>query len=140
MSYLGYKHTDETKEKIRKKAIGRKAWNKGLWLSDNPSYDSCHRRANDVYDKIKKCELCGKSKDVEIHHLDKNINNNNRDNLMAVCPKCHAKFHTRDKIICKLCGGKHKARGYCEKHYERFSRWGDPHIVQTRSGKFKISA
>lgn len=33
-TFLGKHHTEETKEKIRQKAIGRRAWNKGMHVSN----------------------------------------------------------------------------------------------------------
>ena len=40
------------------------------------------------------CERCGfnKYQILQIHHKDKNRNNNKLDNLMIVCKSCHAKY------------------------------------------------
>ena len=56
--------------------------------------------------KIKSsCEICGATKDLEVHHKDKN-HSNNPNNLMTVCSSCHQKVHNQsltslygDKII-----------------------------------------
>ena len=42
-----------------------------------------------------KCERCGlgKCEILQIHHKDKNRNNNDLDNLELVCPNCHAEEH-----------------------------------------------
>jgi hypothetical protein len=46
------------------------------------------------YFKIKLCELCGfKSYSLNIHHKDKNCINNNPNNLMLLCSKCHHYIH-----------------------------------------------
>lgn len=37
----------------------------------------------------RKCELCGSSEKVHVHHKDGNHKNNNLSNLMFVCPRCH---------------------------------------------------
>ena len=134
MSYLGFKHTDETKNKIRLRAIGRKAHNKLIWTSKNPTQSSCSRRAKDIYGIPKKCELCKETKGLQIHHKDVNPKNNNRDNLMALCVKCHIKKHPRKYPPCGLCGVKSKAKGYCEKHYLRFKAWGNPYMVKMKNG------
>lgn len=51
------------------------------------------------------CVLCGSGKDVEVHHLDGNHNNNSRDNRVRLCHRCHVLVHkylgvaTADEII-----------------------------------------
>lgn len=51
-------------------------------------------------------EICKATKDLEVHHKDKNHSNNNPNNLMTVCSSCHQKVHNQsltslygDKII-----------------------------------------
>jgi len=46
-----------------------------------------------------KCERCGfgKYQILEIHHKDKNRNNNNLDNLEIICPNCHSEDHYLEK-------------------------------------------
>jgi hypothetical protein len=44
----------------------------------------------------KKCILCGFDKVVEVHHLDYNNKNNNKDNLVPVCPNHHQMIHTNE--------------------------------------------
>jgi len=50
-----------------------------------------------------KCELCGDNEDIrllDVHHIDENRCNNEINNLIVLCVKCHAKI-TRgiDKLI-----------------------------------------
>lgn len=41
-----------------------------------------------------KCELCGATKNIGIHHLDGNKKNNELSNLISVCQSCHiSKYH-----------------------------------------------
>ena len=48
--------------------------------------------------KEQKCEVCGLSEwmgkpiPLELHHIDSNRYNNNIDNLMVLCPTCHAQI------------------------------------------------
>jgi len=59
-----------------------------------------------VYDKFnRKCYKCGEVNDLTIHHLDGNGSNlrkkglkmnNNIDNLVIICRKCHGKIHGRE--------------------------------------------
>lgn len=46
-----------------------------------------------------KCERCsfGKYEILQIHHKDKNRNNNNLSNLELICPNCHSEEHYLDK-------------------------------------------
>jgi len=46
-----------------------------------------------------KCERCGYSKIqiLQVHHKDRNRNNNNLDNLALICPNCHYEDHFLEK-------------------------------------------
>jgi len=48
----------------------------------------------------KKCERCGLGiyEILQIHHKDRNRNNNDLDNLELICPNCHSKEHYFNKI------------------------------------------
>lgn len=39
------------------------------------------------------CQLCGYSEIVVVHHKDRDRSNNSLNNLMVLCPNCHAKEH-----------------------------------------------
>lgn len=39
-----------------------------------------------------RCEMCGVKAPLEIHHRDNNPANNDKNNLIALCPNCHAKL------------------------------------------------
>lgn len=41
----------------------------------------------------KQCDNCGFSKIVNIHHLDGNTRNNDRKNVVGLCPNCHKMIH-----------------------------------------------
>ncbi len=43
----------------------------------------------------KECMFCGSKDYLEIHHKDKNNENNRIDNLVFVCHSCHEKVHGR---------------------------------------------
>lgn len=59
--------------------------------------------AIEVYDRAKrKCEICGEINDLTIHHKDRKgrnrenkklKQNNNIENLMVLCRKCHGSIH-----------------------------------------------
>jgi len=53
------------------------------------------------------CSKCGeKDKRIVIHHVDWNRKNNEFENLVAVCDKCHRNIHRKNdpNKICKYCG------------------------------------
>ena len=49
------------------------------------------------------CLFCGEKeiRKLEIHHIDKNTSNNEKNNLEIFCSSCHKKLHRR--IYDKLC-------------------------------------
>ena len=49
--------------------------------------------------KGEKCELCGYNKKgiLNVHHKDKNRQNNDLSNLELLCPNCHAEKHYLEK-------------------------------------------
>lgn len=82
------------------------------------------------------CEKCGSDSKIDIHHKDENWMNNSIENLQALCRSCHLKEH-RIKHNCKVdgCSTKVKGHGYCEKHYQRFKKWGNPLIIKKPRSK-----
>ena len=105
--------------------VGRTPWNKGktefddervakqanalrTYHHDGDSTEKILKEDTSKYQKYIKssCEICGVTKDLEVHHKDKNHSNNNPNNLMTVCSSCHQKVHNQsltslygDKII-----------------------------------------
>lgn len=104
--------------------VGRTPWNKGktefdervakqanalkTYHHDGNSTEKILKEDTSRYQKYIKssCEICGATKDLEVHHKDKNHSNNNPNNLMTVCSSCHQKVHNQsltslygDKII-----------------------------------------
>lgn len=44
------------------------------------------------------CQVCGKVKaKLQIHHVDEKVYNNEPDNLLVVCVKCHNQFHLNSR-------------------------------------------
>lgn len=81
-------------------------------LTRSGGYDEAHRKFS--VDSAK-CELCGKTEQVEIHHNDKNPKNNGAENIKFMCSKCHHLWHHhyaigafRDKIVSIKYVGKEK--------------------------------
>lgn len=72
-------------------------------LTNSGGYSEAHK----LYDEERNnCEMCGSNEQLEIHHIDKNPRNNNRDNIKILCSACHHLWHRSgaqgaflDKII-----------------------------------------
>ena len=105
--------------------VGRTPWNKGktefddervakqanalrTYHHDGDSTEKILKEDTSRYQKYIKssCEICGATKDLEVHHKDKNHSNNNPNNLITVCSSCHQQIHHQsltslygDKII-----------------------------------------
>lgn len=100
---------------------GRIVWNKGIKEAENPSVKSQAEnlrknhynngfgkensrwnggpKGNLLAEILKKnvnyCELCNNPDNcrLEVHHIDKNINNNDLENLIKCCNHCHNLLH-----------------------------------------------
>ena len=98
--------------------VGRSPWNKGISEKDDPrmvilanalrKYHHCGHRNDKIlkedtceYSKWKKdkCEICGKTADLEVHHLDENRMNNYESNLITVCESCHSRIHHKSLLM-----------------------------------------
>jgi len=45
------------------------------------------------------CAICKSKSHLEIHHLDEDRYNNELENLVVWCAKCHRKYHTKRSPI-----------------------------------------
>lgn len=75
------------------------------------------------------CERCGKPDARDVHHKNGNWQDNSPNNLERICRSCHIREHRGGKR-CVVCGSPHKGLGFCDKHYQRFKKWGHPMIVK----------
>lgn len=56
--------------------------------------------SDEVKSKRKVCQMCGSSKNLEVHHTTYDIRGNeprNLDKLQVLCHKCHSKVHGKEK-------------------------------------------
>lgn len=101
--FYGHKHSDDTIRKIKKNNMknppsGRPL--KKFRIVDNePIFFTMNITSkNYLKKKIKKCEKCGFDNEpriLVIHHKNQNRKNNFPDNLIVLCPTCHALEHMR---------------------------------------------
>lgn len=76
------------------------------------------------------CEACGAA-NAEVHHKNEDWTDHRPENLQRLCRSCHMKAH-RSGARCILCERPHKGLGYCEMHYQRLKRHGDPEHKRIR--------
>ena len=112
----------------RQKYCNRDCMKKAFRLKEHKgkSWMTVHYHARNIL-PIGPCEIFGSNKNVDVHHKDNNPQNNEKENLMRVCRSCHNKIH-RPAKHCSICGKKVKGYGYCEKHYQRFKKYGNPRM------------
>ena len=105
---------------------------------ENATWRNSHavsQNINNVFLHKTCCEKCGSTtKRLDVHHKDGDWKNNQLDNLQVLCRSCHNKEH-RQAAKCIICGDKVKGYGYCEKHYRRFKKYGDPRKVKKCNGQ-----
>jgi hypothetical protein len=52
-------------------------------------------------EKGEECIVCGADKDILVHHVDGNRGNNDMDNLIPVCERCHTDIHAGKERVAK---------------------------------------
>lgn len=72
-----------------------------------------------------KCEICGSTKSIDIHHKDGDYTNNDLSNLQVICRSCHMKEH-KPRGKCIICGKNQKGHGLCNMHILRYKAHGCP--------------
>jgi len=70
---------------------------KGMRKINGKMYSRRNTNINIIFDQVFKrdnwiCQKCGK-KGILIHHIDKNWQNNNFNNLICLCNNCHLDLH-----------------------------------------------
>lgn len=72
--------------------------------------ESAYRTTCFAYHK-KECIVCGEAKIVDVHHRDRNKNNNSPLNLIPLCPTHHKYCHSKHKHLVEKI-----IREYIDKH------------------------
>lgn len=66
------------------------------WGENNPNWKDGISKENDYRGKFRgpnECYFCGRTNSVDIHHLDRNHDNNDKKNLIQLCRSCHKRLH-----------------------------------------------
>jgi hypothetical protein len=45
----------------------------------------------------RECYVCGRQRDLQVHHVDWNHHNNARENRMVLCGRCHCEVHRDER-------------------------------------------
>ena len=87
--------TEEQRKEISKRKSGaNNKWYKadrnsltrsGGYSEANAKYGALHNTG--------KCEFCGNTENLEIHHIDKDSRHNDQDNIKILCRDCHNLWH-----------------------------------------------
>src|SRR5699024_6084080 len=120
------------KRKFCDKMCMRKYWvlNKTQKNSNERNSRSNAKLRVELLTNKKSCEVCQSIKNLDVHHKDENPYNNSLENLQLLCRGCHIRTHRAR--TCSICDKPHKGLGYCNKHYIRFKKYGDPLKTKNR--------
>ena len=113
--------------------------------------NSPHRNTNKLKKRLfksglkeQKCEICGYTENLELHHINGNPTDNRIENLQILCPNCHAKERDEKRkmsrridpamskrprkipILCPICNKsfipKDKSTKYCSQECYRIAQ------------------
>ena len=111
---------------------------------DRPTLTALRKRATKL--RGERCDACGATEYLGIHHIDLNPANNAGENLMTLCGSCHTSWHwshgrhrqlvQKSPAPCSICGAvwPRLKRGMCQKHYQRLRKYGDPCLTKIKTG------
>jgi len=83
---IGFHHTEITKGKI---GIANFGENNGMWKGDLAKYKETARERTQRRFPLKICERCRTKKGFDRHHIDSNVFNNIKENILILCRSCH---------------------------------------------------
>lgn len=99
-----------------------------------------HQRAKKF--KKENCEACGTQSRLHVHHRNGDPSQNTHENCQTLCASCHLKWHWQNgkkpgrvSAPCKVCSTPSRKWGYCQKHGQRFKKYGDPFLTKIKRGR-----
>lgn len=116
---------------LQRKYCSHKCHGKDMQLPEGPIHGGLPHRGRGIARRKKprvECEACGATRRLEVHHKDEDPTNNEMSNLRVLCLKCHRKEHKTENCSIPGCERPFKALGYCNMHYHRFKKHGDPFL------------
>lgn len=118
---------DLTRFKTRRYCSLRCANSRGI---HSKSSTSQHRISHSSVKE--RCESCGTDKHLHVHHRNQNWRDHKPENLITLCVRCHLHLHKRPDKICKCCSRKARRHGMCQKHFQRWKKYGDSFLTKQR--------
>ena len=101
---------------------------RGLWGKSS----TAHHRYSQKFRK-KRCESCGTRQHLHVHHINENWTDHRKKNLKTLCIVCHLQGpHKRISPPCRVCGKKSRRRRMCQKHFQRWKKYGNPSLTRIR--------
>jgi hypothetical protein len=80
-----------------------------------------------------RCEVCGTTRSLHVHHRDHDPMNNAPSNLQTLCASCHKRAHSPNydetgtqRKSCVHCDKPSYRQGLCQTHLSRLKRHGHP--------------
>lgn len=78
-----------------KRKFCSKACQSASFVKDEVTSGSHRHRARKSRQEC--CELCSSRENLQVHHKDRNVENNASSNLQTLCASCHNKEHWKDR-------------------------------------------
>lgn len=123
---------------LRRKYCDRACMARAMTKTD-PSRSAISKRT--LKFRKEQCDVCHTIHQLGVHHVDQNPMNNDPSNLMTLCAHCHTTWHwengkswPKERSACNICGTPARKSGYCQMHYQRFKKYGDPLLTKKRVG------
>ena len=87
--------SEDTKNRLRKLAVNRQLGEKNSnWKGGkNKNFNRLKKLCQSS--ELNICKICNEKNKLEVHHLDKNKENDYLINLTTICHSCHSKIHKR---------------------------------------------
>ena len=106
LANLGKRHAEETKQKLSAALLGKytgsksSGWRGGISFEPySPEFNSSLKRRIRKRDSYA-CKICGttekqEGRNLSVHHIDYDKNNNKPENLISLCCSCHSKTNVK---------------------------------------------
>ena len=109
------------------------------FIQEGVTKSALHKRAQMFVGEV--CEICRETENLGVHHKDSDPTNNVANNLMTLCGSCHTRWHWQHgkrpwkrQSVCRVCGEPARKLDMCQKHYQRYRKYGDPLLTRKRRG------
>jgi len=127
---------DMTRFRKRKYCSLRCANSRGIRSTKSGQQHTISRRLRKQH-----CECCGKTpsrrQHLHAHHINGDWLDHRPENIKTLCVGCHLRLHTKPSRPCVVCGEKSRKHKMCQKHFQRWKKYGDPLLTKVMRGQKK---